>query len=176
MKIDKTVLHETKLLSLGVAILSLLEQGVFFVCGAWWTGVLFSTLLVAAAQILNFFLLGVTVQRAVTMENQKRRELLLRFSLAGRMLLILCSVVLGILLPGAFDLWALLPPVFFNRITFLVRGMVPVKETPFPRMTENAEKDEASARDEIQQAESLPEGETAGADLSGEENHEKNED
>ncbi len=178
MKIDQTVLRETRLLALGVGLLSLLEQGVFLVCGAWWTGVLFSNLLVAAAQILNFFLLGVTLQYAVAREDQKRRELLIRLSLAGRMLLILGSVTLGALLPRVFSLWALLPPVFFNRIVFLVRGILPAsgekkKNGVAGGSADAAPMTETFADGTIPEDGTLSDGEETGADTARETENEK---
>ena len=68
MKTDKTVLRETAYIALGVLVLSLFMESVFLVVGRWdWT-VLTGNLLGAAAAILNFFLMGRTVQKAVSDE------------------------------------------------------------------------------------------------------------
>ena len=68
MKIDATVKKETKYIALWVLLLSALMQSVFIVIGKWDHTVLLGNLLSGAAVILNFFLIGITVQKALEKE------------------------------------------------------------------------------------------------------------
>ncbi len=122
MKTDKTVLRETAYIALGVLVLSLFMESVFLVVGRWdWT-VLTGNLLGAAAAILNFFLMGLTVQKAVSDEADTAAKRM-KASQMLRMLLLLLFAVIGAALPY-FQILAVLIPLFFPRIGISVRGMI----------------------------------------------------
>lgn len=123
MKLDPVVRRETSIIALGALIQCALMQLVFLAIGKWWFGVLLSSLLVGGAVILHFFTLGLTVQRALKLENEDERKQLMKVSQMMRMLLPAAAIVIGALIPAAFDFWALLPPIVFNRITLIFRGV-----------------------------------------------------
>ena len=123
MKLDPVVRRETAIIALGALIQCALMQLVFLAIGKWWFGVLLSSLLVGGAVILHFFTLGLTVQRALKLENEDERKQLMKVSQMMRMLLPAAAIVIGALIPAAFDFWALLPPIVFNRITLIFRGV-----------------------------------------------------
>ena len=123
MKLDPVVRRETAIIALGALIQCALMQLVFLAIGKWWFGVLLSSLLVGGAVILHFFTLGLTVQRALKLENEDERKQLMKVSQMSRMLLPAAAIVIGALIPAVFDFWALLPPIVFNRITLIFRGV-----------------------------------------------------
>lgn len=123
MKIDPVVRRETSIIALGALIQVGILQLVFLALGKWWFGVLLSSLLVGAVGVLHFFTLGLTVQRALKLTNEDERKRLMKASQMARMLLPAAAIVLGALIPAAFDFWALLPPIVFNRVTLIFRGV-----------------------------------------------------
>lgn len=72
-KIDEAVLKETKFIAVSVLILSALMEAVFLIIGKWDITVLFGNLLGGGFAILNFFLMGLTVQNAVTKKKKMLR-------------------------------------------------------------------------------------------------------
>ena len=120
-KIDKTVLKETKYIALWVIILSVLMNAVFLIIGKWDYKVLLGTLLGDIAAIGNFFLMGLTVQKAVLKEEKEAKKLM-RISQIYRNLLILVIIVVGIFVP-VFNKWAVIIPIFFPRISILFRPL-----------------------------------------------------
>ena len=67
-KIDPVVLKETLFVSALVLILSALMNAVFLMLSAWNLTVLFGTLLGAGAACLNFFLMGLSLQKSLEKE------------------------------------------------------------------------------------------------------------
>ena len=118
-KIDSTVIKETKYIALWVFILSVLMQAVFLVIGRWDYTVLLGNLLGAVAAVLNFFLMGITVQRALGREEKEARALM-KTSQIYRSLMVLVIVVIGVAL---FNIWATVIPVFYARIAIMFRPM-----------------------------------------------------
>ena len=123
MKLDPVVRRETAIIAIGALIQAALLQLVFLVFFDWWFGVLLSAILVAGVGVLHFFTLGLTVQRALTLTNEDERKRLMKNSQTLRMFLPAAAIVLGALIPSAFDFWALLPPIVFNRVTLIFRGV-----------------------------------------------------
>ena len=84
--------------------------------------------------VLNFFLLGLTVQKATEYDEEKKAKNLMKLSQSLRFLALGAVLAVGALLSnigdrtGPFEFWALIPPVFFNRITIMIRGFALRKE------------------------------------------------
>ena len=125
-RVDKVVLQETLFVGAWTLILSLVMQAIFLII-SWDYTVLFGNLLGALAGILNFFLLGLTIQRATKSGDVKYAKTLMKLSQAGRMILLLVVGVLGAVL-SCFNIWAVLISLFFPRIAFLVRPLFCTKE------------------------------------------------
>lgn len=121
MKIDKTVLKETAYVAVWVLILSGLMQAVFLLLGKWDYTVLLGNLLIAAALILNFFLMGITVQNAVQKEEKEARAAM-KVSQTYRMFLMIAVVALGAGL-RVFNTWAVVIPVVFPRLAIAFRPL-----------------------------------------------------
>ncbi len=125
-KIDKTVQKETGYIALWVLIFSALMQAVFLVIGKWDLTVLFGNLLGGALAILNFFLMGIGVQKAVRKEEKEARDLM-KLSQTLRSFLVLVVVIVGIVL-HCFHTVAVILPLFFPRIAVAIRPLFMKKE------------------------------------------------
>ena len=147
MKIDRTVKKETLYIVIGMVIMSAVMEVVFLAIGKWkWNpGVLYSNLLVGVMMVLNFFFLGLTVQKATSYDDERRAQNLMKMSQTLRFLVTVGVVALGALFSdvrdsGPFVFWALIPPLFFNRITIMIRGFT-IKNEPSLKL-DSAEKDD----------------------------------
>ena len=120
-KVDKTVMKETLYISVWVLILSAVTQAVFLVIGKWSLSVLFGNLLSGVTGILNFFLMGLTVQAAV-IKDEKKAALSMKVSQILRMLLIFAVAAVGVLL-DCFNTVTVILPLFFPRIAISFRPL-----------------------------------------------------
>lgn len=120
-KLDPTVKRETLyILALTVAM-SLVMQGVFAIFGAWNLSVLWGNLLGGAAAVINFLLMGITVQNVMGYEEKRLRNAV-RLSQMLRMLLLIAVAALGVALP-CFSTVAALVPLFFPRVAVALRPL-----------------------------------------------------
>lgn len=119
MKIDATVLKETRYMAMWVLIFSVLMQAVFLVLGKWNYTVLLGNLLSDAVLVGNFFLMGITVQRALEKE-EKDAKATMKVSQLYRLLLLAAVLAVGVALP-VFDTWAVVIPVIFPRLAIALR-------------------------------------------------------
>ena len=120
-KIDPTVLKETKYIALWVLIFSALMQAVFLVLRAWDYTVLLGNLLGGGVAVLNFLLMGITVQNALQKE-EKDAQSAAKVSQLYRNLMLLVVALIGVLLP-IFNTWAVLISLFFPRIAIAMRPL-----------------------------------------------------
>lgn len=120
--IDKTVRQETRYIALCELLLSVLLQAVFLVIGQWNYTVLLGNLLSGGAAVLNFFLMGVTIQEATNREEKNARTLM-RLSQSLRMVALFAAAALGVLLP-CFNTVTALVPLFFPRLAVAFRPLV----------------------------------------------------
>ena len=120
-KVDSAILKETKYLSVWVGMLSLLMQAVFLILRRWDYTVLLGNLLGALAALGNFFLMGLSLQRALGKEEKEAKGAM-KVSQAYRTLLMLVLLVVGVVLP-CFHTVAVIVPVFFPRIGMIFRPM-----------------------------------------------------
>ena len=125
--IDKVVLRETEYIAVWTLIFSLLMQAVFLVIGKWDYTVLLGNILSGAAVIINFFLLGITVQRAVD-KDEKDAKTQMKLSQTYRFLFLFVILVIGVLLP-CFNVWAVLIPMSFTRIAIAIRPLFDKKNS-----------------------------------------------
>ena len=120
-KIDKTVLKETKYIACWVLFLSMIAEAVFLIIGKWDYTVLLGNILSAGLVILNFFLMGITVQRAVE-KDEKEAKNTMKVSQLYRNLLVICVTVIGVTLK-CFNTWIVLIVLFFPRIAIAFRPL-----------------------------------------------------
>ncbi len=126
MKLDATVKKETVFVASVTSVLSALMQAVFLVIGKWSIFVLFGNLLGALLATANFLLLGITLQKAVTKDEEQAKNTM-KLSRTLRNMMIVAVVAAGIALP-CFDTAALLISLFFPRIALFIRGFMMKKE------------------------------------------------
>ena len=121
VKVDKVILKETKYIALWVIIFSLIMEAVFLIINKWDYTVLLGNLLSGAVGVLNFFLMGLGVQKAV-MQEEKEAKQTMKVSNLMRMFLIFVTVVVGVTV-SVFNNWAVIIPIFFPRIAILLRPL-----------------------------------------------------
>ena len=121
-KINQTVRRETLYIAAWTLVLSLLMEAVFLIGGWWDYTVLLGNLLSAVVAVGNFLLLGLTVQKATGMDEEKRSKSFMQLSMMGRLALMFGAAALGALLP-CFNIWATLIPLFFPRIAIFARPL-----------------------------------------------------
>ena len=122
MKIDKTVIKETKYISLFVIILSVLMQSIFLVISKWDYTVLLGNIWGAALAVGNFFAMGLYVQKAVSQEEKDAKQTIkasqsIRF--AARVLL----TGVGVVIPF-FNWIAVVAPLVFPSIAIFLRPII----------------------------------------------------
>ena len=120
-KVDPVVIKETKYIAYFVLILSLVMQAIFLILRKWDITVLLGNLLSYVAVVLNFLMMGITVQNAVTKDEKDARQAL-RASQSLRTFFLFAVAALGALLP-VFNVWATLVPLFFPRIAVMLRPL-----------------------------------------------------
>ena len=125
--VDPTVWKETKYIAAWVLILSALMQAVFLIIDKWDYSVLLGNLLSAAVSVLNFFLMGLSIQKALQ-KDEKEAKNTLKLSQTYRTILLLIVAVLGGVL-SCFNLWAVLIPMLFPRIAIVFRPMFDKNKT-----------------------------------------------
>lgn len=121
-RIDRVIIRETTYIALWVLILSALTQAVFLIVRAWDPSVLLGNLYGAAVAVLNFFLMGLAVQRAAK-QNEEGARATVRASHAGRTLLLFVFAAVGVLLP-VFHRVTVLLPLFFPRLAITIRPLL----------------------------------------------------
>lgn len=119
MKIDRTVIKETRYIALFVILLSALMEGVFLIAGYFDYTVALGNLLGGGIAVLNFFLMGLSVQKALGKE-EKEAKTVLRASMLYRNMMLIAIAALGALLP-CFNVFSVLIPLFFPRIAIAFR-------------------------------------------------------
>ncbi len=119
-KIEAAVLKETKYISLWVLVLSALMQAVFLVIGKWDHTVLLGNVLSGIAVVLNFFLMGITIQNALE-KDEKDAKSAMKLSQTYRFLFLIIVLVIGAAVP-CFNIWAVVIPMLFPRIAIAFRA------------------------------------------------------
>lgn len=129
-KIEKVVLKETAFVGAWTLIFSAIMQAVFLIIGKWNYTVLLGNVLSSVVGLLNFFLLCLTVQKALAGANPdpKRAANIMRVSQALRLILVAAVATLGATL-DCFNLWATLIPLLFTRLTLIIRQIMLRKVT-----------------------------------------------
>jgi len=120
-KIDKVVLKETKYIALWVIIFSLIMEAVFLIINKWDYTVLLGNLLSATVGVLNFFLMGLGVQKAVIQEEKEAKQTM-KVSNLMRTFLLFVAAVIGVTV-SVFNNWAVIIPLFFPRVAILLRPL-----------------------------------------------------
>ncbi|MBO5501355.1 MAG: ATP synthase subunit I [Clostridia bacterium] len=114
MRIDPAVKKETTYI-LGFSILlSVVMELVFWLCGHMDITVPLGNLLGVCIAVLNFFLMGLTIQKSIGLSEKDASEKL-KLSQRLRMLMVIALAAVGVGLP-CFHSLAVVIPLFFPRI------------------------------------------------------------
>lgn len=138
-QIDPAVKKETTFIAAVVLICSAVLQAVYLIIGQWNYSVLLGNLLGAALAVGNFFLMGLTIQKALGKSEQDASQQM-KLSQRLRMLLMIVVAAVGAALP-CFDLIAVLIPMLFPRIGVSIRGIMLSKQKDEPLLNDEARKD-----------------------------------
>ena len=123
VKADKTVIRETKYIATVVTLLSVIMQAVFLIIRSWDLLVLFGNLISAATMVGNFFFMGITIQKAVTQNEEDARKMM-KSSQSLRNFGVFVFICLGVIF---FNPIASVIPVVFPRIAIALRPIL-IKE------------------------------------------------
>jgi multisubunit Na+/H+ antiporter MnhC subunit len=107
-------------------ILSVLMQAVFVLLKRWDYTVILGNLLSYTASVLNFYFMGLTVQKAVTMDEKDAKKLM-KSSQGLRNAVVFLVVVIGVVAP-CFNTVAVIVPIFFPRIAVSFRPLIKDKK------------------------------------------------
>lgn len=122
VKIDKTVIKETKYISFFVIILSVLMQSVFLIISKWDYTVLLGNIYGAAIAVLNFFVMGLYVQKAVG-QDEKDAKQTVKASQSLRFAAIILLAGVGVVIP-VFNPVTVVIPLIFPSIAVFLRPLI----------------------------------------------------
>lgn len=135
MRIDPAVKKET-LYILGTSILlSVVMELVFWLAGHMDYTVPLGNLLGVGISVLNFFLMGLTIQKSIGLDEKAASDKL-KLSQMLRMLMVIALAAVGVGLP-CFHALAVVIPLFFPRIAIAFRPFLDkeMKEQPANEQT-----------------------------------------
>ena len=122
MKIDPTVKKETLFVSMVTLVLSMLMQSVFLIIGKWDLSVLLGNILGGGIGILNFFFLGLSVQKAVSSDEKKAKEVM-KASHAIRFALIIVLLAISLIFQSVFNVIATIISLLFATAGVYMRAV-----------------------------------------------------
>lgn len=125
-KVDSIIKRETFFIAVSVLLMSILMEAVFLIIGHWSYTVLLGNILGGVAAVGNFFLMGLSVQKAVNNDSEQAPGIM-KFSQTMRMLGIFIVVALAALIPF-LNLWSTIIPLFFPRIAIMFRPLLDKKK------------------------------------------------
>ena len=118
---NSAVIRETKYILFFTLALSIPMQAIFIVLKIWDVTVLLGNLLSGGFAVLNFYLMGKTVEKAVQKEEKEAR-VIIRRSQSLRQLMLFVVVGIGALVP-IFNIWTSIIPLLFPRIAIALRPL-----------------------------------------------------
>ena len=124
-KVDKTVAKETIYIAVVTLILSMFMQSVFLIIHLWDYTVLLGNALGYTAAVLNFFLMGLTVQKAVMMSEEDAKTRVKLSQMLRLFMLALFAIAAGVF--KCFNLIAFVIPLLFPRIAITFRPLLDKK-------------------------------------------------
>lgn len=120
-KIDPTIIKETIYVLVWVLGLSVIMQAVFLIIKRWDYTVLTGNVLTGFAVTLNFFLMGLGVQKSLS-KDEKEAKKVIRLSQIYRYLILIVFLVIGVVFK-CFNNWTVFIPVIFPRIAIATRPL-----------------------------------------------------
>lgn len=125
MKVDKVVKKETINMGLGILVCSAMTQIVFLIFKAYSLAVLLGSIYGGAIALLNFFLMGITVQSVTKLEDENMAKKKMQFSYSMRQLGLVLLLGAGMYIAVNFQIFHWLPillAVVYPRLIILFFG------------------------------------------------------
>ena len=168
MKFDPSVKREIGYVTLGTLLLTAVEIGVFFALGYYTPKALYGAILSAAGGIIDFFLLALTVTRALSYppEEEAAAKGILKLSRIARMAFLLAVLAVGVIL---FSPWSTLITIIFPRVVIAVRNVAIKREeaSSFPTAADEPTETETDETDAPEEGDAEDEPETKGSEKDG---------
>ncbi len=125
MKVDKVVKKETLNIAIGILVCSAITQIIFIICGKYSLAVFLGSLYGSGITLLNFFLMGLTIQSITKMEdgNMAKKKMQLSYSL--RQLGLMLMVGAGMYVAVKYEVFhwlSVLIAVIYPRLTIAFAG------------------------------------------------------
>lgn len=130
-KISDAVIRETAYVAKWVIVLSAFMQSIVLILQAfgimkWGLPIALGNLLGASFAILNFFLMGLTVQMAVNKDEKKAAQVI-KLSQMSRNLMVGAVIVASYFI-SIFNIFAVAIPFFFPRVAIAFRSIALKKQ------------------------------------------------
>lgn len=127
-KPQQSIVKETKRIAAGTIIMLVVMLAVYAVLGKFTVGVLLGGLLGSAYAIFNFFMLGMTLQKAASMTDQQMAHMKVRSSYSTRMIGMLILAVVAFALPFVEGIPCLIALLFPRATIFVLQVTGQIKD------------------------------------------------
>lgn len=127
-KPQQSIVKETKRIGVGTVIMLVVMLAVYAVLGEFTVGVLLGGLLGSAYAIFNFFMLGMTLQKAASMTDQQMAHMKVRSSYSTRMIGMLILAVVAFALPFVEGIPCLIALLFPRATIFVLQVTGQIKD------------------------------------------------
>lgn len=127
-KPQQSIVKETKRIAVGTVIMLIVMLAVYAVLGKFTVGVLLGGLLGSAYAIFNFFMLGMTLQKAASMTDQQMAHMKVRSSYSTRMIGMLILAVVAFALPFVEGIPCLIALLFPRATIFVLQITGQIKD------------------------------------------------
>ena len=127
-KLQQRIEKETMRVAVGTTILLVVMLAVYAVLGKFTVGVLLGGLLGSAYAIFNFFMLGMTLQKAASMTDQQMAHMKVRSSYSTRMIGMLILAVVAFALPFVEGIPCLIALLFPRATIFALQVTGQIKD------------------------------------------------
>lgn len=127
-KPQQSIVKETKRIATGTIIMLVVMLAVYAVLGKFTVGVLLGGLLGSAYAIFNFFMLGMTLQKAASMTDQQMAHMKVRSSYSTRMIGMLILAVVAFALPFVEGIPCLIALLFPRATIFALQVTGQIKD------------------------------------------------
>ena len=125
MKIDKTVIKETKYIASFVVIFSVLMQAIFLIIGKWDYKILLGNIYGAIVAVGNFLIMGIYVQKAVAQEEKEAKQTI-KTSQSVRFAALVLFTGVGVVIP-VFNWIGVVIPLVFPSFGIYLRPLIDKK-------------------------------------------------
>ena len=127
-KPQQSIVKETKRIAAGTIIMLVVMLAIYAVLGKFTVGVLLGGLLGSAYAIFNFFMLGMTLQKAASMTDQQMAHMKVRSSYSTRMISMLILAVVAFALPFVEGIPCLIALLFPRATIFALQVTGQIKD------------------------------------------------